>query len=112
MEAEYTIHVSPVTFESLEVSDIIRFDTDRFEAIGEMYNESTGEYQEILWDKIDCWPRDAVCKVVMTNGAVYEGSIDEVMSRLEEDGYRRIFGCPMRRRRTSGRKANTKRLSF
>ena len=88
MEAEYTIHVSPVTFESLEVPDITRFDTDRFEAIGEMYNESTGEYQEILWDKLDCWPRSAVCKVVMTNGDVYEGSIDQVMDWLEEDGYR------------------------
>jgi hypothetical protein len=51
-----------------------------------MYNESTGEYQEILWDKLDCWPRRAVCKVVMTNGDVYEGSFDQVMDRLEEDG--------------------------
>jgi hypothetical protein len=87
MTADYTVHVSDVSFESLEVPDITRYDTDRFEAIGETYNESTGEYQEILWDKIDCWPRDVSCKLILTNGDVYEGSIDRIEAQLREDGY-------------------------
>ena len=87
MTADYTVHVSDVSFESLEVPDITRYDTDRFEAIGYRHDESTGEEREVLWNQLDCWPRDASCKLILTNGDVYEGSIDRIVDRLTEDGY-------------------------